>query len=302
MAIKIYKKGSTEKLAPNFCAYEFDCACSRCTQTPVDEALPRILQQIRDRFGKPVRITGPYRCPAHNGEIPNAAKGSLHTKGMAADIQVDGTEPAEVAKFAESIGVLGIGLYDDFVHVDTRTYKSFWFGHGQEPRTTFGGTAAEPEHWYRIRKSWEDAKSQIAAYKNFENAKASCPDDYCVFDWNGKCVYERFGRYESEECPLEQFIQDVQAACGAAVSGAADPETLKKTVTIGANFNREHAVVKAVQARLYALGYEEVGEADGIAGAKFTAAMAHFQQDNGCTPTGMAEAWGQTWQLLLGLV
>lgn len=191
MAIKIYKKGSTEKLAPNFYAYEFDCACSRCTQTPVDEALPRILQKIRDRFGKPVRITGPYRCPAHNGEIPNAAKGSLHTKGMAADIQVDGTEPAEVAKFAESIGVLGIGLYEDFVHVDTRTYKSFWFGHGQEPRTTFGGAAAEPEHWYRIRKSWEDAESQIAAYKDKDSAIYACPVGYSVFDWNGNAVYTK---------------------------------------------------------------------------------------------------------------
>ena len=242
MAIKIYKKGSTEKLAPNFYAYEFDCACSRCTQTPVDEALPRILQQIRDRFGKPVRITGLYRCPAHNGEIPNAAKGSLHTKGMAADIQVDGTEPAEVAKFAESIGVLGIGLYDDFVHVDTRTYKSFWFGHGQEPRTTFGGTPS----YTRVR-----------------------------------------------------FVRDVQAACGAAVDGIPGPETLSKTVTIGAGYHNRHSCIKPVQQRLAALGYGEVGEADGIAGAKFTAAMAHFQQDNGCTPTGIAEAWGQTWQKLL---
>ena len=190
MAIKTYQKGSREMLAPNFQAMEFDCACSRCTETLVDEELPKILQKIRDYFGKPVRITGPYRCPAHNGEIPNAAKGSLHTKGMATDIQVDGTEPAEVAKFAESIGVLGIGMYEDFVHVDTRTYKSFWFGHGQEPRTTFGGAAAEPEHWYRIRKSWEDAESQIAAYKSKENAIYACPVGYSVFDWNGNVVHD----------------------------------------------------------------------------------------------------------------
>jgi len=191
MAIKTYPKGSTEKLAPNFYAYEFDCACSRCTETKVDEELPKILQKIWDYFGKPVRITGPYRCPAHNAEIPNAAKGSLHMKGMAADIQVDGIQPAEVAEFAESMGVLGIGLYDDFVHVDTRTYKSFWYGHAQEKRTTFGGAAAEPEHWYRIRKSWEDAKSQIAAYKNKDSAIYACPVGYSVFDWNGNAVYTK---------------------------------------------------------------------------------------------------------------
>ena len=50
-----------------------------------------------------------------------------------------GVEPAEIAKYAESIGVLGIGLYDTFVHIDTRPYKSFWYGHQQEYRDTFGG-------------------------------------------------------------------------------------------------------------------------------------------------------------------
>ena len=33
-------------------------------------------------------------------------------------------------------------------------------------------TAAEPEKWYRVRKSWADAKSQKGAYKVLKNAKA----------------------------------------------------------------------------------------------------------------------------------
>ena len=37
----------------------------------------------------------------------------------------------------------GIGLYDTFVHIDTRESKSFWYGHGQERRTTFGGVPEE---------------------------------------------------------------------------------------------------------------------------------------------------------------
>ena len=46
---------------------------------------------------------------------------------------VEGIHPSEVAKFAESIGILGIGLYETnsdgyFVHIDTRTTKSFWYG------------------------------------------------------------------------------------------------------------------------------------------------------------------------------
>ena len=53
--------------------------------------------------------------------------------------------PAEIAKYAESIGILGIGLYETnrdghFVHIDTRTTKAFWYGQKQAKRTTFGGS------------------------------------------------------------------------------------------------------------------------------------------------------------------
>ena len=307
MAIKTYKKGGNEKLSANFRAYEFDCTCARCKETKIDEKLVAFLQQIRDHFGKPIggsRLTA-YRCPDHNAEVANAAKNSRHMQGMAADISIAGVEPAEIAKYAESIGVLGIGLYDTdadghFVHIDTRDYKSFWFGHQQEKRTTFGGAQEEPEHWYRIRKTWDDAKSQIAAYKDAEVAKRYCPEGYSVFNWYGNCIYYNGGG-EFVTDTMEEFIWAVQKACGATKDGMAGPETLGKTVTIGASFNRSHAAVKAVQDRLYALGYEEVGTADGIAGPKFTGALAHFQQDNGCTPTGIAEEWGKTWQKLLGM-
>lgn len=42
---------------------------------------------------------------------------------------------------------------------------------------------------YRIRKTWDDAKSQIGAYSNLENAKKACKEGYSVFDENGKSVY-----------------------------------------------------------------------------------------------------------------
>lgn len=150
MAIKTYKKGSNEQLSKNFQAREFDCGCSNCKETPIDEKLVEYLQQIRDHFGNPIggdRLTA-YRCPAHNAQVPNAAKYSKHTMGMAADISIPGVSPAEIAKFAESIGVLGIGLYDTdkdghFVHIDTRPTKSFWKGHAQQRVTTFGGAPVQ---------------------------------------------------------------------------------------------------------------------------------------------------------------
>ena len=100
---------------------------------------------------------------------------------------------------------------------------------------------------------------------------------------------------------LEQFIRDVQKACGASVDGIAGPETLSKTVTLSAKKNRTHGAVLAVQKRLSELGYKEVGTADGVAGPKFTSAVAHYQQDNGCWVDGEITAGNKTWKKLLGV-
>ena len=247
MAIKTYKKGDSTKLSANFRAREFDCqGTGCCSETPIDEKLVRYLQKIRDHFGKPVVLTA-YRCPIHNAKVANAATRSYHTFGQAADFHIDGVKPAQIAKYAESIGILGIGLYDTFVHIDTRTAKSFWYSHAQERRTTFGGAPAE------------------------------------------------------EGYTLEQFVRDVQKACGAKVDGVAGPETLSKTVTLSERKNRTHAAVKPVQKRLAQLGYSVVGRADGIAGPKFTAAVTAFQEDNRCWADGELTAKNKTWKKLLGL-
>lgn len=143
MAIKIFPKGSGEQLSKDFKAYEFDCPCEHCTETKIDLDLVEILQKNRDHFGKPISPSA-YRCPWHNAETPNAAKASKHMLGMAADFHVDGVPTLEVAAYNESIGVKGIGHYDNFVHVDTRESKAFWYSHKQEYRSTFGGTQ-EPQ-------------------------------------------------------------------------------------------------------------------------------------------------------------
>lgn len=252
MGYKTLTKGVKTKLSTNFNSTEFDCHGSGCcSKTTLDTKLVEYLQQIRDRFGAPITISSGYRCSKHNKKV-GGASGSRHTKGSAADIVVKGIAPAEVAKYAESIGILGIGLYeakdcgDDFVHIDTRTTKSFWYGHAQVARTTFGGTV----------------ESQYT---------------------------------------LEQFVRDVQSAIGATVTGKADDSTLSKTVTISNAINNRHKVIKAVQKRLLALGYSEIGTADGVAGNMFKTALTNFQKKNGCTPTGIAEEEGRTWRKLLGM-
>jgi N-acetylmuramoyl-L-alanine amidase len=99
----------------------------------------------------------------------------------------------------------------------------------------------------------------------------------------------------------EQFVMDVQRACGASVDGIAGPETLRNTVTVSAYQNPTHPVVKPVQQRLFSLGYTQVGDPDGIAGTKFTQAVKPFQQDNGCVADGELTARNKTWRKLLEL-
>ena len=60
-------------------------------------------------------------------------------------------------------------------------------------------------------------------------------------------------------------------------------------------------VVQYVQKYLYALGYIEVGMADGVAGAKFDQAVRNFQAANGCAIDGEITAGCKTWKKLLGM-
>ena len=43
--------------------------------------------------------------------------------------------------------------------------------------------------WYRVRKTWKNPKSQLGAYKVYDNAVNNCPTGYGVFDDNGKELY-----------------------------------------------------------------------------------------------------------------
>lgn len=147
MGYLYFTKGQSVKVSEHFMSIEFDCHGSGCcSQTVVNEKLVEYLEKIRTHFNARITITSPYRCPTHNSRIGGAV-GSRHSKGDAADIVVEGVAPREVAKYAESIGIMGIGLYETssdghFVHIDTREKKSFWYGQKEAYRSTFGGTAS----------------------------------------------------------------------------------------------------------------------------------------------------------------
>ena len=154
--MQTYKRGDSTRLSENFRASEFLCkGAGCCTQGQIDEKLVEILQKIRTHFGKPVHISSAYRCPAWNKQV-GGVNNSYHCSGQAADIKVEDTAPAEVAKFAESMGVKGIGLYETdadghFVHVDTRATKSYWYGQKQLRRDTFGGAQNKGDYTMEMK-------------------------------------------------------------------------------------------------------------------------------------------------------
>ncbi len=129
--VKVYSK-KTEgnlKVSQNFKVREFACA-DGSDIVLIAPDLVILLQAVRDHFGKPVTINSGYRTVAHNKKIYNAASDSEHTKGCAADIKIAGIAPKAVAAYIETLipNSGGIGIYDTFVHVDTRSKRSRWNG------------------------------------------------------------------------------------------------------------------------------------------------------------------------------
>ena len=67
---------------------------------------------------------------------------------------------------------------------------------GSVPATTTApasdSAADATPKYYRVRKTWDDADSQLGAYSIYENAKLKADEAgsrYAVFDWNGKEIY-----------------------------------------------------------------------------------------------------------------
>ena len=58
----------------------------------------KVLQPVRDHFGKSVTVNSGYRSPESNAAV-GGSKTSDHCKGQAADIEIDGLPNPELAKW-----------------------------------------------------------------------------------------------------------------------------------------------------------------------------------------------------------
>lgn len=121
----------------NFATHEFTQYFARAANETPDRNLwanivptLRVVDDLRDHFGKPCIITSSYRSPRYNAKVGGAPQ-SYHTRFNALDIKINGVSPRKVydvlnnwrhhGRFAG-----GLGLYSTFVHIDTRGRNATW--------------------------------------------------------------------------------------------------------------------------------------------------------------------------------
>ena len=137
--IKIYslKADGNKVVSANFKVWEFACKDKSDTIVIHEDFVKEKLQAIRSHFGVPVTFNSAYRTPAYN-KREDGASNSFHIKGRAFDIVVKGKTPAEVARYAASIGIKGVIQYNWGVHVDSRATK-YWAVDKDNKKTTVTG-------------------------------------------------------------------------------------------------------------------------------------------------------------------
>lgn len=82
---------------------EFNCHCG-CGLNNIDLRLVKILDEIREYFGKPMMITCGTRCQKYNDSLRGSIKNSKHVQGKAADIWISGvSKSALLAKCKEYV-------------------------------------------------------------------------------------------------------------------------------------------------------------------------------------------------------
>ena len=121
----------------HFSEKEFWCRCSQCQKGDAELGIPpggmmggvpenvkalveNVLDPLREKYGKPIKVNSGYRCPNHNLAVGGATQ-SQHMKGEAADIAMVHGSRFKVHDLTQAIVENGrfdqMIVYPTFVHV-----------------------------------------------------------------------------------------------------------------------------------------------------------------------------------------
>lgn len=91
----------------------------------VKALVENVLDPLREKYGKPIKVNSGYRCPNHNLAVGGATQ-SQHMKGEATDIAPMSGDTSELERMAEIIKQNGkwdqMIVYPTFVHVSWKRF------------------------------------------------------------------------------------------------------------------------------------------------------------------------------------
>lgn len=138
--------------------------------------------------------------------------------------------------------------------------------------TASSSSSTTTTNLYRIRKSWDDAASQIGAYSSLENAKKEWKSGYYIYDSNGKQVYPEVASTTTSSTATTCDIADCDV----------DMPVLQKGCT--------GTGVKVLQAILGV-------DVDGTFGSQTESSLKEYQNSHSLTADGICGA--KSWQSLI---
>ena len=101
---------------PYFTKAEFDCKHSG--KNEMQPEFMAKLQLLREKYGRPIRITSGYRHWTHPVEARKGHTTGEHTRGTCADIAcTSGAERYEIIRLALELGFSRIGIAKTFIHL-----------------------------------------------------------------------------------------------------------------------------------------------------------------------------------------
>lgn len=291
--------------------------------------MPKVFLSPSDHgIGKNVCLHSGCYEDKHTRPIAEACAKYLKSNGVEVKIGTSNQSLSQRCNDSNAFGAdLHVPIHTNASASPSARYLMFMFyADNDKYRKVFDAVAPELEAIYPgNKKSVFNVRTDIAEITSpkavslycelgFHTNKTDCDQFIHNADMVGKALAKGICKYlgvsfvektedktTNTKYTRTQFVKDVQKAIGAVVDGIAGAETLSKTTTVSAYKNSTHAVVKPLQKYLYSLGYTVVGSADGIAGAKFKAAVIDFQENNGCWADGEITAKNKTWRKLLGM-